>query len=264
MSEQERDNRRRIHQRRARRIALILAIGIPLFVIGLGTLKQGRPVEVVPPPADAEPGRWYTITGAQNTRDAGGYVTRNGRMVKRGVVYRSGTLSHVQDAGCEDYRKLNITSVVDYRNRVAPWPLFNGDVMCIHLVSRVYGFQVSFRSEGPEDQRYVQGLMENADAYIDTFDLLADPEKLPLMYHCHAGTDRTGVMSALLLSLLGVERETILEDFRLSEKVGTPGNLPGMLVLLDEIDRAGGIEKYLTNLGVSPKVQERVRENLLE
>ena len=264
MSDTDQSKTRRRARRRARLIAVSVAVGVPVFVVGLGIYRQGRAVEVVPPPADAEPGRWVFIDGAQNTRDVGGYATRDGRTVRRGKVYRSGTLSHVQDAGCETFRELGVVTVVDFRNRLTPWPLYNGDVLCIHMAASVHGLPVSFRSEGPLAGRYLQGLRENADAFCQTFELLADPERLPLMYHCHAGTDRTGVMTALLLSLLGVDRDVILADFGLSEKVGTPGNLPAMQALLDEIDRSGGIEAFLADLGVPRDVQAKVRENLLE
>ncbi|MGD8452235.1 MAG: tyrosine-protein phosphatase [Phycisphaerae bacterium] len=242
----------------------MLLLGVPGFVVGLGLYRQGRPADVTPPPADAEPGRWIFIDGAQNTRDIGGYPTRDNRTVKRHTVYRSGTLSHVTDTGCGMFRQLGIRTVVDYRNRLSPLPLYNGDVFCIHQVAGVHGYPVSFRKEGPPEERYLLGLRDNADAFRDTFRLLADDEKLPLLYHCAAGTDRTGVMTALLLSLLGVDRATIIADFRLSEQVNTPGNLPAMETLLNAIDSAGGIEPFLTDLGVPSETQARLRDLLLQ
>jgi len=242
----------------------LVALGIPTFVIGLGVIRQGTPCEVMPPPADAEPGRWFFVDGAQNTRDVGGYPTRDGRTVRRDRVYRSGTLSHVTSEGCEAFQALGIHTVVDYRNRLSPLPLYNGDVLCIHQAAKVHGFPVSFRKEGPREERYLRGVRENADAYRKTFALLADPDRLPLMYHCAAGTDRTGVMTALLLTLVGVERETVMEDFRLSEQVGTPGNFEAMVRLLDEVETSGGIEVFLEDLGVSRDVQAGVVAQLVE
>lgn len=243
---------------------VLLLLGIPTFVVGLGLHRQGRPVEVTPPPADAEPGRWIFIDGAQNTRDIGGYPTRDGRTVRRNLVYRSGTLSHVRSDGCDTFRELGAVTVVDFRNRLSPLPLYNGDVFCIHQAARVYGSPVSFRSDGPQAGRYIQGLRENAGAFRETFELLADPDRLPLLYHCAAGTDRTGVMTALLLTLLGVDHETVIADFRLSEQVGTPGNLEAMEALLGEIDSAGGIEASLNAIGVPPETQAAVRRLLVE
>jgi protein-tyrosine phosphatase len=255
---------RTARRRRARRIALLLGVGIPVFVVGLGMYRQGRPVETTPPPADAEPGRWFHVDGAQNTRDVGGYPTIDGHTVRRGLVYRSGTLAHVTDAGCETFRDLGIHTVVDFRNRLTPWPLYNGDVLCVHLTARVHGQRVSFRKAGPRAGRYLLGLRENADAYIETFDRLADPDQLPLLYHCAAGTDRTGVMTALLLATLGVDRDTIYADFELSAKVGTRGNPEAMQTLLDEIEKVGGIDPFLTDLGVSSATLDAVRQNLIE
>ena len=232
--------------RRTRWLLVLLLLGIPTFVVGLGLYRQGRPVAVTPPPADAEPGRWIFIDGAQNTRDIGGYRARDGRTVRRNQVYRSGTLSHVTSEGCDTFCTLGVINVVDFRNRLSPLPLYNGDVFCIHQTAKVHGFPVSFRNQGPRAGRYLQGLRDNADAFRDTFVLLADPNHLPLMYHCAAGTDRTGVMTALLLTLLGVDRQAVIADFRLSAQVGTPGNLEAMEALLSEIDTAGGIGSFLT------------------
>ncbi len=254
----------RQRQRRATRVILAVALGIPLVVVVVGMFRQGRPFDAQPPPADAEPGRWIVLGGAQNTRDVGGYVTADGRHVRRGVVFRSATLSHLNDAGCDAFAALGVQTVVDMRNRLLPLPLYNGDVLCVHLVATVFGRPVSFRSEGPLEQRYLNGLLDNADAFRDTFELLADPQRLPLMYHCAAGTDRTGVQTALLLTLLGVDRETVLRDFRLSEQVGTPGNLPAMQHLLSAVDAAGGIEPFLERIGVARETQAAVRDALLE
>lgn len=250
-------------RRRIRRAGLLLLLGVPVAVIGLGLLQQGRPYQAARPPADAEPGRWIWVEGAENTRDIGGYETRDGRTVRRGLVYRSGTLSHVTDAGCETFQKLAIVAVVDFRNRISPLPLYNGDVLGIQRQAKVYGFPVSFAAGGPWQEFYVRGLRENASSFRRTFELLADPEHLPLIYHCQHGADRTGVMTALLLTLLGVDRETVIADFRLSEKVNRPGSLGAIERLLDAIDAGGGIEPFLVNLGITPAAQTRIREQLL-
>ncbi len=254
----------RRQRRNALRFALAAATLIPLAVVVVGIFRQGLPFEAQPPPADAEPGRWMVLDGAQNTRDLGGYATADGRHVRRGLVFRSATLSHLTDLGCAAFEQLGVNTVVDLRNRLMALPLYNGDVLCVHLAASVFGRPVSFRSEGPREQRYLQGLHENADAFRDIFELLAEPQRLPLMYHCTAGTDRTGVESALLLTLLGVDRETVLRDFRLSEQVGTPGNLPAMEYLLNAVDAAGGIEPFLEQLGVARETQAQVKEALLE
>lgn len=251
-------------RRRIRRlVVLALALGIPVGVVGVGLLKQGRPYDAVRPPVDGEPGRWVWLEGADNTRDIGGYRTREGRTVRKGVVYRSGTLSHVTDAGCESFGKLGVVTVIDFRNRLSPLPLYNGDVLGIHRAARVYGCPMSFPGGEPWQEFYVRGVRENAESYREAFELLAEPGRLPLLYHCRAGADRTGVMTALLLTLLGVDRETVLAEFRLSEQVDRPGSLDAMVRLLDEVEAKGGIVQFLADLGVTPAVQERIRAALL-
>jgi protein-tyrosine phosphatase len=244
-----------------------LAIGVPLLVVagvlGWGSIPEG-PLVITPPPADADPGRWVHLEGAANTRDAGGYPTGDGRVVKRGMVYRSAKLNRLSSAGADAYRALGVTTVIDFCNRLTPWPLFGGDVWSVHLASTVHGCPMSFGKDGPREAFYMRGVRDNADGYRAAFELLADAERYPVLYHCAAGTDRTGVMSALVLSLLGVDRATIIADFRLSEEVDLPGSLPAMNALLDHIAAQGGIEAYLAAIGVTPDVQQRVRANLLQ
>jgi hypothetical protein len=246
-----------------RRTLLIVA---PVVVIGLvlvvGSIPRG-PLVITPPPADAEAGRWVHIEGAANTRDAGGYATRDGRFVKRGMVYRSAKLNRLTPAGAEAYRKLGVQTVIDFCNRLTPWPLFGGDAWSVQLASSVHGCPMSFSSDGPGGEFYIRGVRENADSYRKAFELLTDEQNYPVLYHCAAGTDRTGVMSALLLSLLGVERASIIADFRLSEQVDRAGSLPAMEALLDHVEAQGGIAAYLESIDVSRTAQQRIRSHLL-
>lgn len=240
----------------------VIPLAVVAIVVGVGSIPDG-PLVITPPPADAEPGRWVHIEGAANTRDAGGYPTSDGRFVKRGMIYRSAKLNRLSDAGGEAFRALGVTTVIDFCNRLTPWPLFGGNVWAVQLASDVEGCPMSFSKNGPRDEFYTRGVRENAAAYREAFEILADADRYPVLYHCAAGTDRTGVMSALVLSLLGVDRDTIIQDFRLSELVDKPGRLPAMHVLLDEIEAVGGIEAYLSEIGVTAEMVARIRAVLL-
>jgi len=153
--------------------------------------------------------------------------------------------------------------VIDFCNRLTPWPLFNGDVWGVQLASSVRGCPVSFAGDDTLEDHYIVGVEANAAEYRAAFKLLADPDNYPILYHCAAGTDRTGVMSALLLTLLDVDRETIIADFRLSEKVNRPGKLLALQALLKHIDEQGGIQTYLESIGVTADIQKRTRDCLL-
>lgn len=223
----------------------------------------GGPSVITPPPIDAEPGRWMHLEGAANTRDAGDYPTCDGRRVRRGVIYRSGKLNRLTDEGVRSFRSLQVKTVVDFCNRLTPWPLFDGDVWGVQLASSVRGCPISFAGDGTLKDHYISSVEANAAEYRAAFKLLADPDNYPILYHCAAGTDRTGVMSALLLTLLDVDRKTIIADFRLSEKVNRPGKLPALQALLKHIDEQGGIHAYLESIGVTTDIQQRIGDCLL-
>lgn len=248
---------------RRRTLSIVLPLAAVIAVLVWGSIPEG-PLVITPPPADAEPGRWVHLEGAANTRDAGGYATDDGQRVRSGMVYRSAKLNRLTGEGADAYRALGITTVIDFCNRLTPWPLFGGDVWSVQLASSVRGCPMSFSKDGSREAFYVRGVEENSGAFRKAFEILAQEDSYPVLYHCAAGTDRTGVMSALLLSLLGVDRATIIEDFRLSERVDLPGSLPAMNVLLDHIDSRGGIEAYLEGIGVNVETQRQVRDHLLE
>lgn len=215
-------------------------------------------------PADAEPGRWVLLDGANNTRDIGGYLTGDGRTVRRNTVYRSGTLSRLTSTGCQSFRQLEVRRVIDFRNRLAPSPLFDGDAPCVFEASQMSLLPVLVPPSNDSDERYVLTVSRYASSYRQAFELLAVEGNLPLLYHCAAGKDRTGVMTVLLLTLLGVERQEVIADYELSDLVAAPVSTARVLALFEEIDRQGGIESYLAGIGVPASTQEAIRRLLLE
>lgn len=219
---------------------------------------RGVPAEVVPRPTYSNPVRW--VVREKNLRDIGGYATADGRTVRWNTVYRSGELTDLGDSACELFYDLNIRWVIDYRNRVLPSPLMGGDDMCVFEASRMMLAQV----RRPTGADYVGTLEANVESYRTTFEMLSKPENLPLLYHCAAGKDRTGITTALLLTLLGVDRETVIADYALSEEVYPPLEMDNLVGLLDEVERRGGIEAYLEALGVSREMQTAIRGLLLQ
>lgn len=93
------------------------------------------------------------------------------------------------------------------------------------------------------------------------FKALSDSNNLPLLIHCNAGVDRTGMLIALILSALGVNREIIRYNY------GIASGLRKTIYIdkfLDSIDSIGGITTFLTELGIRSFILEKVRYNLLE
>ncbi len=114
------------------------------------------------------------------------------------------------------------------------------------------------------EQAYIQGFKANVDAFRRLFEQLGEDKSLPLLFHCSAGKDRTGVMTALLLTLLGVDRQTVIDDYLLSAKVWNDANLVAIESLLTEVESQGGIEAFLSKIGVPADLQTKIRNRLLE
>jgi len=122
----------------------------------------------------------------------------------------------------------------------------------------------SSRRRGAE--AYAVLLEESRQAIRGFFELLANRRSLPLLFHCSAGKDRTGVLTALLLESLGTPRELILDDYMQSVRnsAGLVVHPEWLEVVFQTVDRAGGIVAFLRSKGVSDQVQEAVRRNLEE
>lgn len=169
--------------------------------------------------------RRIDIDGAANFRDLGGYPAADGKQIKWGMVFRSDSLAELTDSGVDAMAKLGIRTIVDFRTEQETYyspdrhPKTIGKSVNIpidagKLVGNVYG--------GTLNRRKVMGIMisvyrqlagEFAPSFRRFFQLLADRDNLPLLFHCTAGKDRTGLAAALFLSALGVERRLVVEDY---------------------------------------------------
>jgi protein-tyrosine phosphatase len=171
--------------------------------------------------------RELPLAKGSNFRDLGGYKAAGGKTVRWGKIFRSGALPLLTD---EDYALLgglNIGTIVDLRSleerEVAATQL--DDRTGALFVSNDYSLKPLMANMGSMKGEYVYTGMEKllAPQYRSLFKrLLADDGAV--MYHCSAGQDRTGIASALILSALGVDRETILADYHLSTQLRRPQN----------------------------------------
>ena len=199
-----------------------------------------------------QPGDTLPIAGAYNVRDVGGYRTPDGKTVKTGLVYRSGDLNRLFERDMAYlYGELGIKTVVDFRskkhktegNMAAPSEQEENPDKYPSSVNRISEDTAIDESVIVPDY---QAIIENSTAYPDIpsvidaveagyeriilgaetnnaktqykkfFEILLDQNNGTILYHCSAGKDRTGVATALLLSALGVDRETVINDYLLS------------------------------------------------
>ncbi len=178
--------------------------------------------------------RHLALEGAPNFRDLGGYATSDGRSVKWGLLYRSDNLSQLTDADLAKVAGLGIRLVCDFRAKVEkdaePDRLPAADPPRVaELAIGAESFMVKDLREriqsGDLDGLDLRGMLIEgnrqfattfAPQYAAMFERITKPENLPALVHCTAGKDRAGFASAMILSVLGVPRETVMEDFLLT------------------------------------------------
>ncbi len=188
--------------------------------------------------------RLITLDGTVNFRDVGGYQSRNGQWVKWNKVYRSDSLSSLTPEDEEKLEKMKVTVDCDLRSTNEQVMAPDRSWECVKVVDcHVYGETAdgNFAQEKhplykfihhiPEVDSYLGQIYQDVilsrasqHAFKKVFEqLLALPEDQALVYHCSAGKDRTGMMSALFLTGLGVDDETIARDYLLTNQLYTFG-----------------------------------------
>ncbi|MFW9852055.1 MAG: tyrosine-protein phosphatase, partial [Candidatus Thorarchaeota archaeon] len=91
------------------------------------------------------------------------------------------------------------------------------------------------------------------------FNILSHPENYSIVIHCHAGRDRTGIMSSLILLLLNAPEPNIIQDYLATDEYTLSED---MEFVFCEVEEAGGIMQYLTSCGLQQETLERLVERL--
>lgn len=175
--------------------------------------------------------RQLSLQGTPNFRDLGGYEADEGRRLRWGKLYRSSKLSSLTDGDISYINRLGVSLVCDFRQVVEQElePTWLGDEN-----SAIYaGLPVTPGSSASFMANLHNGVIAVDDAagfmketnrdfvinqmpqYAEMFRLLLTGEQ-QLLIHCASGKDRTGFGAALILDVLGVEEETIMEDYLLT------------------------------------------------
>lgn len=240
--------------------------------------------------------RRLRFEGVKNFRDLGGYRTESGAATHWGRVYRSDSPHNFTAADLEVFDAVDIRVIYDLR-RDAERAADPGPRPCVHRElpsGPVVATAVNTLRDRGEGERWLFGdycrMLEVAGpVFGDLFSRFADCEG-PVMFHCMGGKDRTGMTAALLLSCLGVDRATVLDDYELTSRYSGPDELPHVVDLfvsggigreaaigilstprwamenaLDRLDSTyGGIEAYLRGPGgMDQRTIESLRSRLL-
>ncbi len=175
--------------------------------------------------------RLIGLTGGHNFRDMGGYPAMGGRQTAWGRLYRSGTMVALADADHAVLDRLGLRLICDLRStrertskpsRLPAKPAYevwsrDHRTSAADVVEAIQSPQAHAGSAGELMQALYRDLpYEQAESYKVLFARLARGD-VPLVFHCTAGKDRTGVAAALLLDLLSVPRHMIYEDFALTD-----------------------------------------------
>jgi protein-tyrosine phosphatase len=182
--------------------------------------------------ASAPHQRLLPLQGGRNFRDLGGYPAANGRTVKWGLLFRSGSMHGLTPADYAYLEKRGIRIVCDFRStqerkaEPSAWPKAAAPrVLADDYSLDGVGMMPNLRAPDltPEKARasiaamYPRMLDVFHDQYRRMFaELLAG--HAPLAFNCSAGKDRTGVAAALILTALGVPRATVVQDYALTNR----------------------------------------------
>jgi len=175
---------------------------------------------------DAVPtARALDFDGCVNFRDLGGYPTRDGRRTRWRRLFRADGLNKLTDADQAQLIELGVATVIDLRtaDEAEHRGRFPVDRVPVRYVDLPLTDVLPATEELPEwsqasyvASRYADMVAQGAPALSGAFEVLGSSGSLPAVFHCSAGKDRTGVLSALILAFLGVPDETIVEDYALS------------------------------------------------
>ncbi|RDD81838.1 protein-tyrosine-phosphatase [Dyella tabacisoli] len=178
-----------------------------------------------------------------NTRDLGGIVAANGQSVQKGRLFRSGNPGLATESDIQYLQKLNLEVVLDFRtaeekspkeqafakrfNWVAD-PVLSGDMSVNSMRSKI-------KTSTPEQmdmfmRQTYRDLPVKYQTQFTAFLKLAEQNKT-MLYHCTAGKDRTGFATLLLLSALGVDRDTIMANYLESNRYNESYNQMTMSVM---------------------------------
>ena len=172
----------------------------------------------------------------KNYRDLGGITTTEGRVLRPHMLIRGTTLFAPTLFGIKILKeKYNLKTIIDLRTQkellekpdrkiegveILHMPIFDEEVAGISHEKRVRSFKTLIMMPKMEDLYVKMVTGKNLDNVIKvlTFILTLPPQKFSVVFHCTAGKDRTGVVAALLLSFLGVDRVTVMNDYLLTNK----------------------------------------------
>lgn len=239
--------------------------------------------------------------GLHNFRDLGGLPVLGGRATRRGLVFRSDSLHYLTAEGARVLvQVLGVRSIVDLRATLEqastrPGWIAEGGVDYVNLpfsdgfdeIDPALDERGLRELVGRKYERYLAVARANIVEALERVAVAVD-EGRPVVFNCTYGKDRTGVLAAIMLELVEVEREAVVADYVASQSAMPPllarmaadpvhgpritlspkevyrADEQSVRRFLDRLDNAGGAVAWAVDSGLLPSVVDRLRERLVE
>lgn len=193
-----------------------------------------------------------------NVRDLGGYPTSDGGQTRWRAVLRADNLCRLTPAGCEALVAHGVRTIIDLRNprelAIDPHPFAGADLVAGRPAYRHLPLE-------DETDAVTRAMVEAAEVVPALYGVMLDRNQARIgaiveaiaaapdgavLIHCHAGKDRTGLVSALLLALAGVPNRTIAEDYALSDDYLQPLYDDWLASIDDPVERERVVRRWST------------------
>lgn len=245
--------------------------------------------------------RHITFESVRNFRDLGGYQTQDGYSVAWRRLFRSGDLRQITSSDLTRLREeIGLTSVIDLRSPIEVKAQGIGVLSEVGIRYHSVPFIASTGDSNKEREMFREfsnmgevylSLMRDKEfnrRVVEALEIIAEPENHPLVFHCFAGKDRTGILAAIVLSILGVADADIIEDYTLTapymeelirgmnnnpEMAEATKHLPGyfwkaapesMALFLSTLQREyGSVRGYVEAQGAEASLSRRLKRSLL-
>ncbi len=243
----------------------------------------------------AEHARRLNWDGCYNARDLGGFRTANGEGTRRHAFVRSDNLSRLSRAGWDQLMAYGIRTVLDLRTawertiELSPFLHEESPVRYLHTPIVTDDRVLAWPQTASIEEDYVLMLSDSRSEIGAIIRSLARADEGGVLFYCHSGKDRTGLIAALLLALVGVSEDDVASDYALSLVylspledewiAGNSGDETGQAgsdgrftsrpetmkaVLRYLIDEYGSVESYLEAAGVGENDRAVLRARLIE
>lgn len=223
--------------------------------------------------------RVIDLEGTTNTRDIGGYLTADQRSLRWGEIIRSENLSRLTADDFQKLEDIGIKTVIDLRtddeHEKAPtvWQGDNppsffhfpvGDANNEWFTAQRRMFKKNRFTEKRSSELMVDGYRmiaeEGPPSYEKLLELVLDESNRPVLIHCNAGKDRAGIAVTLILEALGVDRETIMEEYLLTNEIGRSEEKAALIASKSKNNRRMGkspsAKAWLPIVGVQAEMLE--------